>query len=440
MSRSVLLCGVALILTAFGRSPHNLFAAEKPAAGAKPSDWPQWQGPDRTGVSRETGLLKEWPKGGPPLLWEAKNLGGGYTAPSVAAGRVIGMSNRGNDQVVWALGESDGKEQWVARIGPIYTRQRMNQEIEGPACTPTVDGDLVYVVGMGGELVCLQTADGKIVWHKSLTADFGGTPPMWSYRESPLIDGDKVIVTPGGSMATLVALNKKTGEVIWKAQVPGGDAAAYSSVIAVNVGGQREYVQFLRGGVVGVAAEDGKFLWRYDAPANGMGINITTPLYHDGEVFATSAYNKGGGLVKLTRDDQGDVKAQEVYFTSRMQNHHGGVILLNGYLYGASGGNGGGNLACLEFQTGKVMWDERDKGRAGVKKGAVALADGRIYYRQEDGTMILFEPTPKEYLERGRFSQPDRTSKPAWAHPVLANGKLFLRDQDVLLCYDIKAK
>jgi outer membrane protein assembly factor BamB len=418
-----------------------LLSATAFAGPSESFDWPQWQGPDRTAVSKETGLLQVWPQNGPLLAWKVKGLGGGYSAPSIAAGRILGMSNRGNDEVVWALAETDGKELWATRLGSAYTRQRMPQGKEGPGCTPTIDGDVAYALGGGGDLVCLRVADGKIVWRKSLTADFGGTVPTWAYRESPLIDGDKLIVTPGGREATLAALNKKTGAVVWKAQVPGGDAASYSSAIAIDFGGQRQYVQLLSRGLVSVAAENGKFLWRYDAPANRNGINITTPLYHDGEVFATSAYGAGGGLVKLSKDDKGGVKAQEVYLTRKMQNHHGGVILLDGYLYGASGGNEGGYLACLEFQTGKVMWDERDKpGRRGVKKGSVAFADGRIYYRQEDGTMILFEPSPKQYLERGRFKQPDRTDKPAWPHPVLANGKLYLRDQDVLLCYDVKAK
>ncbi len=360
-----------------------LLSATAFAGPSESFDWPQWQGPDRTAVSKETGLLQVWPQNGPLLAWKVKGLGGGYSAPSIAAGRILGMSNRGNDEVVWALAETDGKELWATRLGSAYTRQRMPQGKEGPGCTPTIDGDVAYALGGGGDLVCLRVADGKIVWRKSLTADFGGTVPTWAYRESPLIDGDKLIVTPGGREATLAALNKKTGAVVWKAQVPGGDAASYSSAIAIDFGGQRQYVQLLSRGLVSVAAENGKFLWRYDAPANRNGINITTPLYHDGEVFATSAYGAGGGLVKLSKDDKGGVKAQEVYLTRKMQNHHGGVILLDGYLYGASGGNEGGYLACLEFQTGKVMWDERDKpGRRGVKKGSVAFADGRIYYRQ----------------------------------------------------------
>jgi outer membrane protein assembly factor BamB len=255
------------------------------------------------------------------------------------------------------------------------------------------------------------------------------------------VDGDKVICTPGGKDATLAALDKLTGKTVWTSPVPGSPGPAYASAIAIDFDGQREYVQFTQTGLVGVAASDGKFLWRYDRPASRTGINCSTPVAHDGLVFAASAYGTGGGLVKLSRDGSGGVKAEEVYFTRRMQNHHGGMILLDGCLYGANGGNEGGFLVCLDFQTGKVMWDERDKpGRAGVRKGSVALADGRIYYRQEDGTMILFEPSPKAYIERGRFQQPDRSEKPAWAHPVIANGKLYVRDQDVLLCYDVRAK
>ncbi len=404
-------------------------------------DWPQWQGPDRTAVSKEHGLLKEWPKDGPPLAWKIAGLGGGYSAPSVAAGRIFGMSNRGDDEVVWALSEKDGKELWATRLGA-PPPQRMSQGKEGPGCTPTVDGERLYVLSLAGELACLRVQDGKILWQRSLTRDFGGRIPRWSYRESPLVDGDKVICTPGGPEATLAALDKLTGKTIWQSQVPGSPQAAYASAIALDFAGQREYVQLTAQALVGMAASDGKFLWRYDKPASRRnGINCSTPVSHDGRVFASTAYGVGGGLVKLSKDETGGVKAEEVYFTKKMQNHHGGMILLDGCLYGANGGNEGGYLACLDFLTGKVLWDERDKPeRMGVKKGSVALADGRIYYRQEDGTMILFQPSSKEYIESGRFRQPDRSGKPAWPHPVLANGKLYLRDQDVLLCYDVKAK
>lgn len=428
------------------------------ACSSLAADWPQWRGQNRDGKSTDTGLLKEWPDDGPPLAWKIDKLGGGYTAPSIAAGRIFGMSNRGEDEVVWALSETDGKELWVARLGPAFA-QRASQGREGPACTPTVDGERLYVEGLGGNVACLQVKDGKIIWQISMTEEFGGRVPMWSYRESPLIDSDKVICTPGGADATLVALDKLTGKTIWKSQMPAGSGggpggpggsgfggfgggsggAAYSSAIAFDFDGVRQYVQLTSRTLISVAASDGKFLWQYDKPANSFGIICATPIYHDGMVFASSAYGAGGGLVKLSKDADGSVKAEEVYATTDMQNHHGGMILLDGCLYGASGGNEGGALVCLDFKTGKVMWDQRDT--AGRRaKGSVALADGRLYYRMEDGTIVLIEPSPKQYIERGRFEQPDRSSAPAWPHPVIANGKLYIRDQDVLFCYDVKAK
>jgi outer membrane protein assembly factor BamB len=420
-------------------------------------DWPQWQGPDRNAISKEKGLLQEWPKEGPRLAWKSQELGGGDSAPAIAAGRIFGMSNRGDKEVVWALSETDGKELWVTSLGPAF-EQRFPQSKEGPSGTPTVDGELLYVLGVGGNLACLQVADGKLVWEKDLTKEFAGKAPMWNYRESPLVDGEKLICTPGGPEATLVALNKKTGDTIWKSKLPtaeeppreggeggrgrrggfgrgGGSGAAYSSPIAIEVEGQRQYVQLTSKALMGVAAADGKFLWRFDRPANGMGINCSTPIYHEGFVFASSAYGAGGGAVKLSKEESGDFKAEEVFFTNRLQNHHGGVILHEGALYGANGGNGGGYITCLDFQTGKALWIERE-----TRKGSVAFADGRIYYRVEDGTLLLIEPNKTEYLERGRFEQPDRTNLPAWAHPVIANGKLYIRDQDVLFCYDIAKK
>jgi outer membrane protein assembly factor BamB len=407
-----------------------------PGAATRSFDWPQWQGTDRDAVSKERGLLQEWPKGGPPLAWKAKDLGGGYSAPSIAAGRIFLMSNRGTDEVVWALSETDGKPLWVSPIGQAFV-QRVPQGKEGPGCTPTVDGDRLYVIGNGGNLACLQVSDGKILWQKSLTRDFGGRIPAWSYRESPLIDGDKLICTPGGQGATLVALDKSTGKTIWKSAVP-GTGAAYASAIAIDFEGVRQYVQFTQKTLVGVAAEDGKFLWKYDKPANRQGINCSTPIYQDGCIFAASAYAAGGGLVKLSKTSDGGIKADEVYFTKKMQNHHGGMIVVDGYLYGANGGNGGGALLCLDFKTGKVMWDQRLENRA--PKGAIALADSRLYYRTETGAVLLIEPTPKAYVEHGRFEHPDRSDAPDWSHPVIANGKLYLRDQDVLLCYDVRAK
>jgi outer membrane protein assembly factor BamB len=435
-----------------------LTMAGQPALRAADFDWPQWQGPDRNAVSQETGLLQQWPEGGPPLAWRVTGIGSGYSAPSVADGRIFGLSNREGEEFVWSLSETDGKELWATRLGPALT-EGMPQGSEGTGCTPTVDGDRLYVLGLSGDLVCLQAGDGKILWRRSLTNDFGGIIPTWRYNESPLVDGDRIICTPGGKDATLVALNKQTGELIWKTVVPdpsSGDSegpgrgggggrpgfrdsgASYSSAIAIDFEGERQYVQFLSKSLVGVAASDGRLLWRYDRAANRAGINCSTPIYQDGLVFAASAYNNGGGLVRLNKDGNA-VKAEEVWFSRNIENHHGGVLLIDGALYGSNGGNGGGYLICLDLQTGEVLWNERDPDKRRVTKGSVALADDRVYYRTEEGAMILIEPNRQEYTERGRFEQPDRTPQPAWAHPVIANGKLYLRDQDLLLCYDVRA-
>jgi outer membrane protein assembly factor BamB len=393
---------------------------------ARPGEWPQWRGPERTSLSKETGLLKQWPEGGPRLLWKATGLGGGYSTPSIAGGRMFGMGYVGADEVVWAL-DLEGKPVWSTRIA------NANQGIgygEGSRCTPTVDGDRLYALGVSGDLVCLETATGKLVWQKNLVRDFKGGIPNWGYSESPLLDREKLIVTPGGRTATLVALNKTNGEVIWQSAVPGGDPANYASVIAADVDGQRQYIQYLPGGPVGVSASDGKFLWRYDKPANR--IVIQTPIYHDNYVFASAAYNVGGGAVKLTTSPSG-CTAEEVYFTRDLKNKHGGVVLVGEHLYGF---DDPGTLVCLEFKTGKVVWKDRSvSGNA-----SVVYADGHLDCRSQRGTVALVEATPEGYKEKGRFEQPERTSKSAWAHPVVAGGRLYLRDQDLLLCYDVKGQ
>ena len=401
------------------------------ALGADPTDtkpgnfdWPQWQGPDRTALCKETNLLQEWPKAGPTLVWSVKNLGGGYSTPSIAAGRVFGMSYRGDDEGVWALSEADGKELWFTRIA---AKGKAGYN-EGPRCTPTVDGELLYALGISGDLACLEASTGKIRWQKNLKKDFGGQVGGWAYSESPLVDGDKLLVTPGGEKATIVALDKKSGDLIWKGSVPKGNGAHYSSIIPATVDGKRQYIQFLSGGVVGLDG-DGKYLWRYDHQHNGTA-NCSTPIYRDGHVFASSNYGTGGGLVKLNRTDKG-YTADEVYFEKKIANHHGGLVLVGDYLYG----EGGGRLTCMEFKTGKVMWSE---GKAG--KGSILYADGRLYYRNEGGPIILVDANPEKYVERGRFNQPEKSGKNTWPHPVIANGKLYIRDQDLLYVYDVKAK
>ena len=395
------------------------------ALEASAADWPQWQGIDRTAVSKETGLLQTWPQEGPTLAWKTTGLGEGFSTPSIDRGRIFAMGARDKTEFVICLDEQGGKELWSTRLGPGNT----GGGDPGPRCTPTVDGNLLYALGRRGTLVCLEVATGKEVWRKDMRKDFGGKVGGWEYSESPLVDGDKLICTPGGEKATLVALDKKTGATIWQAAVPNIGQAEYSSIIVANVAGTRQYVQFLGRGVVGVAAADGKFLWRYDSPANNTA-NCSTPIIFDGFVFAASGYGTGGGLAKLSKE--GDAfKAEEVYFTKKMKNHHGGMVLLNGYIYGSDEGL----LTCLEAKTGKVMWDARQPG-----KGSIAYADGRLYYRNEGGkgSIFLVEATPEKYIEHGRFDQSERTKLASWSHPVIANGKLYIRDQDLLLCYDVK--
>jgi outer membrane protein assembly factor BamB len=431
---------------------HLLIRLAAIAAGildVRSADWPQWQGPDRNAVSKETGLLKEWPKEGPPLAWKATGIEKGMGGIAVSKGRIY-TTGDDNDVTAWlfALNESDGKPVWKLKIGSGGNPGNMFKPF-GPRATPAVDGDKIYILSQRGDLVC-STTEGKEVWRVNYVKDFGGIMPVWGFGESPLVDGDKLICTPGAEDATLMALDKTTGKPLWKCAVPEGptgdrgflgrSGAAYSSVIAIDFEGERQYVQLTATTLVGVAAADGKLRWRYDRASNTHRINCSTPLYHDGMVFAASAYDAGGGLVKLSKEAGGGTKAEEVWFSKKMQNHHGGVILVDGCLYGAHGGNGGGDLVCLDFKTGNVLWDGRSLPGRPIQKGSITLADGRLYYRTEKGAVILIEPSSKEYLERGRFEQPDRTREQAWPHPVIANGKLYIRDQDTLYCYDVKSK
>jgi outer membrane protein assembly factor BamB len=397
------------------------FAADVPKSSS--FDWPQWQGQDRTAVSKEKGLLKEWPKDGPKLLWSVKTLGGGYSTPSIAAGRIFGMGAREGDEGVWALSDGDGKELWWTRIAA----KGQGGYPQGPRCTPTVDGDVLYALGMSGDLVCLEVATGKLVWQKNLIKDFKGKVGGWKYSESPVVDGDRLLVTPGGKDNTIVALNKKTGELIMASKVPGNSEAAYSSIVVAEVQGQKQYIQFLATHVVGVAAKDGKYLWTYGAD-RFPGIVCSTPVYHDSQVYAAASYGKGGGAVKLS--GQGDeIKTEEVFFNKTYQNHHGGLVLIDGYLYG----EGSGNLVCIEFKTGKEMWRAKEAG-----KGSIAAADGKLYYRNEGGPIHLYDASPNKAVQRGSFKQPNRSSHNAWPHPVIANGRLYIRDQELLLVYDVK--
>jgi outer membrane protein assembly factor BamB len=392
-------------------------------AGA--ADYPQWRGPDRSGVSPDTGLLKEWPKGGPVLLWKQQNIGNGYSTPAVAGGRIYLVSDRQKEEFAIALDEKDGKEIWSVRLGKVGPN--MGPQYPGSRSTPTVEGDVLYALGSDGDLACLETATGKIRWRKSYRGDFQGKPGMWAYSESVLIDGDALIGTPGGTEATMVALNKKTGEVLWKSAIPGGEQAAYASVIVGEVGAVKQYIQFLQKGVVGVDARTGRFLWRYNKTSDPAA-NIPTPLFYNGFVFSGTSRDGGSGLVKLTAEKEG-VTATEVYRAVDKKVSLGGFVRVGDYLYTTTTAG----LLCLEFATGKEVWKDRCVG-----SGALCYAEGHLYVRGDAGPTALVEATPAGYKEKGRLTQPDRSKQPAWPYPVVANGRLYLRDQNVLLCYDIK--
>ncbi len=389
-------------------------------SAAVATDWPQFRGPERTGLSKETGLLKSWPEGGPKLAWKATGLGQGHTTISVANGKIFGMGLLGSDETVWALEEKSGKPLWSVKIAN-GTTLGASQGGNGSRATPTINGNLLYTIGVSGDVVCLKVSDGSLVWRKHLVKDFGGEVPAWGYCESPLVDGNRVVVTPGGTNS-VVALDKKTGETIWKSEL--SNRVSYSSALTATINGQKQYIQFLGGGVFGLSPLNGKPIWSYTSPANRNQINCSMPIVQGDMVFAATAYQTGGGLAKVNGK-----QTEEQYFLREMQNHHGGMVLVGDYLYGT----GNNSLMCVEFKTGKIAWESRNPG-----KGSIAYADGQLYIRNERGPMTLVEANPKEYVQKGQFEQPDRTREPAWAYPVIANGKLYVHDMDTLLCYDLK--
>jgi outer membrane protein assembly factor BamB len=392
------------------------------------ADWPQWRGAARNDLSKEAGLLKAWPEGGPALTWKATGLGAGYSGIAVVGDRIYTVGDKEGSACLLALNAADGKVVWSTPFGKAGAPGWGG--FTGPRCTPTVEGDRVYGLAQFGDIVCAQIADGKKVWSKHMVDDLGGVLPEWGFSESALVDGAQVVFTPGGSKGTLAALNKATGEVVWRTQ-DWTDATHYSSIILEEIGGVRQYIQLTAASVAGVSPKDGKVLWK--AARKGATAVIPTPIYADNHVYVTSGYGIGCNLFKVT-ESGGTFQATQVYANKVMVNHHGGVIKVGDHLYGHSEGKG---WTCQNFKTGEATWAEKDK----LKKGAVAYADGMLYCREEDsGTVALLEASPTGYNEKGRFKQPERAKEKAWTHPVVCNGKLYLRDQDLLFCYDVKAK
>jgi outer membrane protein assembly factor BamB len=391
---------------------------------ARAADWPQFRGPNRDDVSTETGLLKTWEEGGPPLVWKAAGIGTGYSSVSVAGDRIYTLGNKGRLSHLVALDRGTGKVLWSSEVGPAGGNL---------GCTPTVDGDRVYALGQEGDLVAIDARTGNRLWHRNLQTEFGGKSGGWKYCESPLVDGDKLVVTPGGARATMVALDKKSGETLWKCAIPVKHTeAGYSSVVVADVGGVRQYVQLLNGGVVGVSA-GGRFLWKYEKLGPNTA-NIPTPIVLGDRVFASVGYGKGGALLRLHAQGQG-VTAEEVYFNRQLTNKHGGVVCVGDHVYGDFDDDG--MPFCAEVKTGKVRW-KRERGQGqGEKSASVTYADGRLYFSYENGVVALVEASPSGYKEVGSFRIP-KTSGPCWAHPVVAGGQLYLRAGDTIYCHDVR--
>lgn len=380
--------------------------------------WPQWRGPNRDGLSKETGLLKQWPAEGPPLAWKTTGAGRGYSSFSVANGRLYTMGLRGDREFVVAFDVATGKEAWATPHGSAFHNDRG----DGPRGTPTIDGDRVYALGGNGDLSAIEARTGRVIWSKNILEEFGGRNITWGISESPLVVGNKLLVNPGGPGASVVALNKNDGKVIWKSQ---SDKAGYSSAIPLQVNGGTQVVFFTSQRAMGLDLNDGRLLWEYERPSNNVA-NVATPIAHANRVFISSDYGTGGGVVEIKPDG----KAQEIWFTKDMRNHHSSSVLVGDHLYGFSSAI----LTAMKFDTGEVAWRDRSVG-----KGSLVFADGRLYCFSENGVMGLVEATPTGYVEKGRF-RIEQGSLPTWTHPVVAGGRLYLRDQDTVYAYDVRQR
>ncbi len=406
-------------------------------AAAPDTSWPTYRGADRTGVSQETGLLQEWPEGGPSQLWEIAGAGRGYGSLAIADGRFYtlgdGLSTADDkDEYLACFNLQDGSQIWKTKTGPAWTSG--SADWQSSRSTPTIDGERVYVITPFGKIICCQTADGKELWSHNFEGDFGGKKgDSWGYSESPLVDGDLLLCTPGGSKSTMVALNKTTGETVWSAAREGDSGAGHASIVITHVGDTKVYVNTTASGAFGVRASDGKVLWTYQDPqATAV---IPTSIVRDDLVFVAAGYRSGASLLKQVAEEDG-VKVEEVYPLNRdMNNKMGGIVLVGDYLYGGSGDSSA--PFCAELTTGKIKWNsKRGSGGGSI---AIAAADGCLYLMYANGVLALAKATPEEFKETGSFKVGD-SKRPHWSHPVIFDGKLYVRDQDKIFCYDVKAK
>lgn len=381
-------------------------------------DWPQWRGPNRDGRSAETGLLKAWPAGGPPLAWRATGAGSGYSSFATSGGRLYSLGARGSTEFVVAFDAASGKRLWETVHGTRFSNDRG----DGPRATPTIQGDRVYAFGASGDLSVLDAASGKIHWTVNVLKQYRGSNIQWGLSESPLVLEDRILVNAGG---TIVALRKTDGTSIWTSA---SDEAGYSSAVVHKVGNVTEAIYFTSTRVLGVDVNSGRQLWSYGQVANRTA-NIATPIVRGNRVFVSSDYGTGSALLELTAAGN-NVSAKQVYFTRQMKNHHATSILVGEHLYGFDSAI----LTAMKFDTGEVAWQNRSVG-----KGSLTFADDRLYLYSEGGVVGLAEATPTGYQEHGRFGL-KTGSLPTWSHPVVSGGTLFLRDQDTIYAYDVRAK
>jgi outer membrane protein assembly factor BamB len=418
MPRSPLSAVLSLSVLAF-------VAAAGPYAAYAQEDWPQWRGPNRDDVSTEKNLLQEWPEEGPKRLWMFENAGVGYSGPAIVGDRLFTMGARDGKELLLVLEADTGKEVRAVEVGDILE----NNWGDGPRGTPTVDEEFVYALGAQGNLVCVEAKSGDVKWKKSMQ-DLGGAVPTWGFTESPLVFKNMVVCTPGGEQGAIAALDKKTGELLWQTKdIKTG--AHYSSIVVRKGQSGPELVQLLADQVVGLNPQSGNVLW--SSPWPGRVAVIPTPIVKDNLVYVTSGYGVGCKLLEII-----DGEAKEVYENKVMKNHHGGVILIDEHVYGHSDDVG---WVCQDLKTGDRVWREREA----LKKGAIAYADGRFYCVGEDtGDVVLIEASTEGWKEHGRFTLDPQTDqrKPAgkiWTHPVIHDGKLYLRDQNLIYCYDVAA-
>jgi outer membrane protein assembly factor BamB len=428
-----------------GRRLRNAMLSLALAAFSMPlaaDDWLQWRGTERANHSAETGLFDAWGDDGPKLAWIAEGTGAGYASVSIRGDRAYTTGNFPNNQSVVAIDTTNGKIVWTQPITDVAPKHGY----EGSRSTPTIDGDRLYMVSSDGKIVCLRSKDGSEVWSRNFKDWEGKMMSGWGYSESPLIDGDNVICTPGGSQGMVVALNKMTGKEVWATKLPRfdrenglngkalKDGAGYASVVISHGAGVKQYIQLVGRGLIGVRASDGEFLWRYDRVANGTA-NIPTAVVDGDYVFTSTAYGTGGALLKLVR--AGDrVQPEQVYWLdgNEFQNKHGGMTLVDGHIF-CGHGNGNGLPVCLEMRSGEIAWGPERA--AGNGESSLIVADGHIVWRRQDGTVILTTTNTNEMEVVGTF-KPEYQKGKTWAHPVIANGKLYLREQDKLMCYQLK--